>query len=55
MSDYEDGQVLFKPTLASSVPRRPTIGGALSYFVGYDSAMRFLKSLSEEERADLEV
>lgn len=53
--DYEDGQVLFKPTLASTVPHRPTIDGALSYFVGYDSASNFLKTLSEKERADLEV
>lgn len=32
--NYEDGQVLFKPTLASVVPFRPTYEGALSYFVG---------------------
>jgi hypothetical protein len=32
--DYEDGLVLFKPTLASAIPFRPTVEGALSYFVG---------------------
>ncbi len=53
--DYEDGQVLFKPTLASDVPHRPTIGGALSYFVGYDSALRFLEGLTAEERAELQI
>lgn len=53
--DYEDGQVLFKPTLASTVPHRPTIGGALSYFVGYASAKRFLSTLSEAEQAALKV
>jgi len=47
--------VLFKPTLTSSDPHRPTIGGALSYFVGYDSAVRFLDTLSVEERAELTV
>lgn len=53
--DYPDGRVLFKPTLASTVPHRPTVGGALSYFVGYDSALKFLKGLSEEERASLRI
>jgi len=53
--DYGDGEVLFKPTLASTVPHRPTIGGALSYFVGYDSATRFLKTLDKEERARLTI
>ena len=53
--DYEDGQVLFKPTLARDVPHRPTVGGALSYFVGYASASRFLEGLTEEERADLRI
>jgi len=32
--DYEKGQVLFKPTLASVNPFRPTVEGALSYFIG---------------------
>jgi hypothetical protein len=32
--DYEAGAVLFKPTLAAKVPFRPTVEGALSYFVG---------------------
>jgi hypothetical protein len=32
--DYENGAVLFKPTLASKIPFRPTAEGALSYFVG---------------------
>lgn len=36
--DYEKGTVLFKPTLASSIPFRPTVEGALSYFVGSNSA-----------------
>lgn len=31
--DYQDGEVLFKPTLASDIPFRPTVEGALSYFV----------------------
>ncbi|MEM8766851.1 MAG: phosphoribosyl-AMP cyclohydrolase [Pseudomonadota bacterium] len=53
--DYGEGQVLFKPTLASTVPHRPTIGGALSYFVGYDSAIRFLGTMDEDERASLKV
>ena len=53
--DYEEGEVLFKPTLASDVPHRPTIGGALSYFVGYDSALKFLSGLSDEERAELKI
>jgi hypothetical protein len=34
--DYNDGVVLFKPTLASKIPFRPTVKGALSYFVGGD-------------------
>lgn len=55
MYDYELGTVLFKPTLASSVPHRPTVGGALSYFVGYRSATRYLKSLSAAERRGLEI
>ncbi len=32
--DYHKGVVLFKPTLAAKVPFRPTVEGALSYFVG---------------------
>lgn len=32
--DYQDGTVLFKPTLAAVTPFRPTVEGALSYFVG---------------------
>ena len=55
MYDYADGIVLFKPTLASSVPHRPTVGGALSYFVGYDSATKFLKSLTAEERQGMTI
>ena len=55
MYDYDDGTVLFKPTLASSVPHRPTVGGALSYFVGYDSATQYLKGLSRDERRGLEI
>lgn len=35
--DYEQGTVLFKPTLASEIPFRPTVKGALSYFVGGDA------------------
>lgn len=53
--DYEQGEVLFKPTLTSTDPHRPTIGGALSYFVGYESALRFLDTLNEEERSQLRV
>lgn len=34
MYDYEKGVVLFKPTLASKIPFRPDVEGALSYFVG---------------------
>ncbi len=55
MYDYQDGTVLFKPTLASSVPHRPTVGGALSYFVGYDSATKYLKSLNAAERQGLKI
>lgn len=47
--------MLFKPTLASTIPHRPTIGGALSYFVGHDSALRYLTGLTPEERAGLEI
>jgi hypothetical protein len=32
--DYESGEVLFKPTLVSSIQFRKTKEGALSYFVG---------------------
>ena len=32
--DYRMGTVLFKPTLASEIPFRPSVEGALSYFVG---------------------
>ncbi len=32
--DYNDGVVLFKPTLAAQIPFRPSVEGALSYFVG---------------------
>ena len=35
--DYNDGTVLFKPTLAAAIPFRPTVEGALSYFVGKNS------------------
>lgn len=35
--DYEMGSVLFKPTLAAEIPFRPTVEGALSYFVGGNS------------------
>ncbi len=55
MYDYESGQVLFKPTLASTVPHRPTLGGALSYFVGFDSALKYLRQLSAEEREGLQI
>ncbi len=34
---YEDGQVLFKPTMASEQQFRPDFRGALSYFIGGDS------------------
>lgn len=36
--DYEKGEVLFKPTLAADQPFRPTVKGALSYFVGGNSS-----------------
>lgn len=36
--DYEEGVVLFKPTLAAKIPFRPTVEGALSYFVGGNEA-----------------
>jgi len=36
--NYENGIVLFKPTLAADVPFRTTFGGALSYFVGGNAA-----------------
>ena len=55
MYDYDDGIVLFKPTLASSVPHRPTVGGALSYFVGYNSATTYLDGLSGDERKGLKI
>jgi hypothetical protein len=32
--NYDEGFVLFKPTLSSTVPFRTTFDGALSYFVG---------------------
>eukprot|EP00177_Eucheuma_denticulatum_P001402 GFKZ01002540.1.p1 GENE.GFKZ01002540.1~~GFKZ01002540.1.p1 ORF type:complete len:197 (-),score=30.39 GFKZ01002540.1:283-873(-) len=32
--NYQDGTVLFKPTLASEIQFRPTFVSALSYFVG---------------------
>ena len=36
--DYEKSStVLFKPTLAADIPFRPTVEGALSYFVGGNS------------------
>ena len=36
--DYDDGKVLFKPTLTSGANTyRPTREGALSYFVGGDT------------------
>lgn len=34
---YEDGQVLFKPTMASEQQFRTDFRGALSYFIGRDS------------------
>ena len=34
---YDIGPVLFKPTKAVEKPFRPTLIGALSYFVGYDA------------------
>jgi len=34
---YDIGPVLFKPTKAVKQPFRPTVIGALSYFVGYDN------------------
>ncbi|MAK62776.1 MAG: hypothetical protein CMK09_17540 [Ponticaulis sp.] len=34
--DFQAGKVLFKPTLASTVPFRPNYKGALSYFIGDD-------------------
>lgn len=37
--DYDNGGiVLFKPTLAADIPFRPTVEGALSYFVGGNAA-----------------
>ncbi len=36
--DYDAGKVLFKPTLAAVTPFRPDVEGALSYFVGGNSA-----------------
>lgn len=36
--DYDGGSVLFKPTLAADIPFRPTVEGALSYFVGGNAA-----------------
>lgn len=36
--NYDDGKVLFKPTLAADIPFRPTVEGALSYFVGGNNA-----------------
>ncbi len=36
--NYEDGIVLFKPTLAAVAPFRTTFEGALSYFVGGNAA-----------------
>lgn len=32
--DYENGVVLFKPTIAATIPFRTTFAGALSYFIG---------------------
>lgn len=32
--NYQEGTVLFKPTLAAHIQFRPTFEGALSYFVG---------------------
>ena len=55
MYDYEGGRVLFKPTLASDVPHRPTVGGALSYFVGYESARRFLGNAVGDESLALHI
>ncbi|MEM1324428.1 MAG: phosphoribosyl-AMP cyclohydrolase [Bacteroidota bacterium] len=34
--NYQDGDVLFKPTLAAHQQFRPTFEGALSYFVGHN-------------------
>lgn len=36
--DYQDGKVLFKPTLAADIPFRSTVEGALSYFIGENAA-----------------
>jgi hypothetical protein len=36
--NYEEGIVLFKPTLAAAAPFRTTFEGALSYFIGGNSA-----------------
>ena len=36
--NYQEGSVLFKPTLAAHIQFRPTFDGALSYFVGGNSA-----------------
>jgi hypothetical protein len=46
MYDYGAGKVLFKPTLARDISHRPTVGGALSYFVGYASARQFMEALA---------
>ncbi|MEN0050267.1 MAG: phosphoribosyl-AMP cyclohydrolase [Bacteroidota bacterium] len=35
--NYQEGSVLFKPTLAAHIQFRPTFEGALSYFVGSNS------------------
>jgi hypothetical protein len=36
--NFDDGLVLFKPTLSSTVPFRTTLEGALSYFIGENPA-----------------
>jgi hypothetical protein len=36
--NYDNSIVLFKPTVAAEIPFRTTFGGALSYFVGGNSA-----------------
>jgi hypothetical protein len=33
---YDPGRVLFKPTKAADIPFRPTLEGAVSYFVGHN-------------------
>jgi hypothetical protein len=55
--NYEEGEVLFKPTLASKVTFRKTFDGALSYFVGGD--LRFAEdkgfALNPWKKAEFEI